>query len=85
MGGAMLAMAAFAQSFSYTAADFTIPPMQWRPVPLWFWNNTAVNAQEIEQQLEGQTIMADAPYCPLGVVSSLVICRRIILSFMEKR
>ena len=52
MGGAMLAMAAFAQSFSYTAADFTIPPMQWRPVPLWFWNNTAVNAQEIEQQLE---------------------------------
>lgn len=58
IAGGALATASFAQSFSYSATDFIAPPMQWRPVPLWFWNNTAVNAQEVEEQLE-QMIQTD--------------------------
>ncbi len=30
---------------------FMEPPMEYRPVPLWFWNNTKVTADEIEQQV----------------------------------
>ena len=26
----------------FTTRDFINPPMAWRPVPLWFWNNAAV-------------------------------------------
>lgn len=31
--------------------QFVRPPMEWRPIPLWFWNNTQVNAEILEQQL----------------------------------
>jgi hypothetical protein len=30
---------------------FNTPPMEYRPVPLWFWNNTNVTKDEIEQQI----------------------------------
>jgi|GEM_PF-500729 hypothetical protein len=54
----MVAVASMAQTHVYTAPEFAAPPMQWRPVPLWFWNNTSVNAQTVEEQLE-QMITVD--------------------------
>ncbi len=33
------------------AEDFKTPPMEYRPVPLWFWNNTEVQKDEIEHQI----------------------------------
>ena len=54
----MAAVASMAQTHVYTAPEFAAPPMQWRPVPLWFWNNTSVNAQTVEEQLE-QMITVD--------------------------
>ena len=37
---------------TYTTMDFSQPEMQWRPIPLWFWNNTTINGDQLEQQLE---------------------------------
>lgn len=31
---------------------FRTPPMDYRPIPLWFWNNTTINASTLEEQLE---------------------------------
>ncbi len=36
----------------YRTRDFVSPPMKWRPVPLWFWNNTQIEADELVGQLE---------------------------------
>ena len=35
----------------YTTRDFINPPMAWRPVPLWFWNNAAVEGSQLESEL----------------------------------
>lgn len=35
----------------YTARDFAAPPVQWRPMPLWFWNNTTIQSSQVENQL----------------------------------
>lgn len=35
-----------------TTADFAKPSMKWRPIPLWFWNNTQVSGTVLEQQLQ---------------------------------
>lgn len=45
-------------STSYTTRDFSCPGMEWRPIPLWFWNNTTVRGDEVERQLE-QMVLAD--------------------------
>ena len=45
-------------SMSYTTRDFSCPGMEWRPIPLWFWNNTTVRGDEVERQLE-QMVLAD--------------------------
>lgn len=37
---------------TYKGTEFVDPNMEWRPVPLWFWNNTPVNADELTLQLE---------------------------------
>jgi hypothetical protein len=34
-------------------SDFVNPPLKFRSRPLWFWNNTAVTAAEVEAQLQG--------------------------------
>ena len=34
-------------------SDFVDPPLKFRCRPLWFWNNTAVTAAEVEAQLQG--------------------------------
>lgn len=47
-----LAIAVAAQSQVYNAGQFATPDIEWRPVPLWFWNNTTINTQEMESQLE---------------------------------
>ncbi len=39
-----------AQTEKMNLADFTDPSMQWRPVPLWFWNNTQVSVDELQKQ-----------------------------------
>ena len=36
----------------YSTMDFSLPEMQWRPIPLWFWNNATVEGDVLEQQLE---------------------------------
>ncbi len=36
---------------SFREEEFTNPPMKYRPVPLWFWNNTEVSAEEVAFQL----------------------------------
>lgn len=37
---------------TFTTRDFSLPEMEWRPIPLWFWNNTPVTADQLEEQLE---------------------------------
>ena len=32
--------------------EFATPSMSWRPIPLWFWNNTQVSGNTISQQLQ---------------------------------
>ena len=32
--------------------EFASPSMPWRPIPLWFWNNTQVSGNTISQQLQ---------------------------------
>jgi hypothetical protein len=34
-------------------SDFINPPLKFRARPLWFWNNTAVTAADVEAQLQG--------------------------------
>ena len=36
----------------YSSKEFAMPGMQWRPVPLWFWNDARIDADTLEQQLE---------------------------------
>ena len=38
--------------------EFFKPSMPWRPIPLWFWNNTQVTASTIVQQI-GQMVETD--------------------------
>ena len=33
--------------------EFAAPSMSWRPIPLWFWNNTQISASPLVQQLAG--------------------------------
>ena len=43
---------ASAGASTYVADEFAAPGMTWRPVPLWFWNNTTVHGDVVEMQLE---------------------------------
>lgn len=36
----------------YSAAEFMSPDMQWRPIPLWFWNDSQVSEEGVEYQLK---------------------------------
>jgi len=36
----------------YETKEFVHPSMPWRPIPLWFWNNTQITASALEQQLQ---------------------------------
>lgn len=36
----------------YDTKQFRTPPMKYRPIPLWFWNNTTIKAADLEYQLE---------------------------------
>ena len=31
--------------------EFANPPMKWRPIPLWFWNDTEVDSAGVADQL----------------------------------
>lgn len=35
-----------------TGEVFKNPPMKYRPVPLWFWNNSTVNEDELQTQFQ---------------------------------
>lgn len=48
----LLSSALTAGAETYKGTEFLNPDMQWRPVPLWFWNNTSVNADDLTLQLE---------------------------------
>lgn len=47
--GILLGSATYAQ----TPADFKNPPQKFRPEPLWFWNNTAITHEGIDEQMAG--------------------------------
>lgn len=49
-----------------TAAQFKDPAMQWRPTPLWFWNNATVTLEGVDEQ-----IVALRDKCGYGGVSIL--------------
>ncbi len=51
IGGALIATTAMAEQ-PYKAEDFASPSICWRPVPLWFWNNTTIREDELTHQLE---------------------------------
>ena len=38
--------------------EFSMPSMSWRPIPLWFWNNTQIDGAELARQLR-QMVEAD--------------------------
>ena len=38
---------------SFSEEEFAAPPIQYRPIPLWFWNNTAVDIEGVTSQLHG--------------------------------
>lgn len=42
----------FSQGITYKAEEFSHPEIKWRPVPLWFWNNTEIDSVEMASQLE---------------------------------
>ncbi len=42
----------------FTTMEFSNPGMEWRPIPLWFWNNTIIEDSTLEEQLE-KMIVAD--------------------------
>ena len=35
----------------YETKEFAMPGIKWKPVPLWFWNNTTIQATTLEKQL----------------------------------
>ena len=37
---------------TFTCEEFVQPEKQWRPIPLWFWNNTSIQQAEMERQFE---------------------------------
>ena len=41
-----------------TADEFKNPPINYRPVPLWFWNNSTIEGNELQTQFQ-QIIMKD--------------------------
>ena len=47
--GIVLATVSFAQN----PADFKNPPQKFRPEPLWFWNNTTISREGIDEQMIG--------------------------------
>lgn len=50
LGG--LSMVLSVNASVYNGGDFMTPPMEWRPVPLWFWNNTTINEEQLTSELE---------------------------------
>ena len=42
----------------FSTKEFSNPGMKWRPIPLWFWNNTTIEDSTLEEQLE-KMIVAD--------------------------
>lgn len=42
----------------FLTKEFSNPGMKWRPIPLWFWNNTTIEDSTLEEQLE-KMIVAD--------------------------
>ncbi len=40
------------ESLTFEASAFAHPPIEWHPIPLWFWNNTLVSGNELELQLQ---------------------------------
>lgn len=49
---AVCAISALAQSEPMSLSGFSAPAMSWRPIPLWFWNNTEVKEDAIKTQLD---------------------------------
>ena len=39
----------------FTCQEFAKPEPKWRPIPLWFWNNTTIKESELEQQFQHMT------------------------------
>ncbi len=37
----------------FSQAEFMQPDIQWRPIPLWFWNDDSVQAHQLAEELHG--------------------------------
>jgi len=48
---ALISLPLFARNWESKQSDFRSVPMQYRPNPLWFWNNTTVTISELEEQM----------------------------------
>ena len=49
------ALAISAQALAISPTEFANPPAEYRPVPLWFWNNTTVDTDSALTQLKAFT------------------------------
>ena len=65
---AVLALTLFVASCSsttYSPKEFACPDIQWRPVPLWFWNNTQVNEEILLSQLDSMILTCKYGGCAI--------------------
>ncbi|MCQ2149737.1 MAG: hypothetical protein MJY45_05230 [Bacteroidales bacterium] len=49
--GIAVLMSSCAANSPYSDEEFRLPDIQWRPVPLWFWNNATVTGEQALVQL----------------------------------
>lgn len=47
----LISLSSLTASAQYEASEFITPPMQYRPVPLWFWNNDRIQEQQLLDEL----------------------------------
>lgn len=52
--------------YSQSARDFVTPPLQYKPRPLWFWNNVTVTPEGITEQM--QNLRDKCGYGGLGIL-----------------
>lgn len=58
LGTALALVCSASAQTVFDTGEFQAPSMEYRPVPLWFWNNTSVSEAEVASQLE-KMITAD--------------------------
>lgn len=60
-----LMLSALSCSSTYSEREFACPDMQWRPVPLWFWNNAQVSEETLLAQLDSMVLASKYGGCAI--------------------